>query len=72
MYKQECKKKMYLSTKLFFGKYKGELIYDIIKVDPTYCEWLTGIWEGEIDNKVMLMLKDNLKRMQNYKFTTEY
>jgi uncharacterized protein (DUF3820 family) len=45
-------KKLTLSTKLPFGKYKGRLVYDLIREDCPYIKWLINIWEGKIDSKI--------------------
>jgi hypothetical protein len=53
-------KKLTLSTKIPFGKYKEELVFDVIKDDPDYIQWLSTKWEGEIDFKVTSLLKELL------------
>ena len=50
--------KLTLSTKIPFGKYKGELVYDVIKEDLSYIQWLSTKWEGEIDYKVKAILTE--------------
>jgi uncharacterized protein (DUF3820 family) len=50
-------KKLTLSTKVPFGKYKGQLVYDLIREDCPYIKWLINIWKGEIDYKVTEWVK---------------
>lgn len=52
-------KKLTLSTKLPFGKYSKELVYDVIKKDPDYIKWLSSNWKGEVDWKINNWLTKN-------------
>lgn len=59
---QNNHKKLTLSTKLTFGKYKGELIYDLIIKDVQYIDWLMDIWSAEICPKVKRMHNEYWQR----------
>ena len=63
-YTREKPRKLTLSTKLYFGKYKGtnKTIYNIIMEDVEYCDWLISIWEGDVDDKVKLMFNEFWER----------
>jgi hypothetical protein len=54
----KASKKLTLSTKLNFGKYKTSdtTIYELIKTDPTYIRYIISIWSGEVDTKVQDMV----------------
>lgn len=54
---RENNRKLTLSTKIYFGKYKNsnKNMYTLIKEDVDYCKWLIDIWTGEIDSKVEKM-----------------
>lgn len=45
-------KTLFFSTKLPFGKYKGQTLYDIMKSDPNYFVWIIPKWKGLINWKV--------------------
>lgn len=47
-------RKLCLSSKLSFGKYKDKNmnVSQILKEDKPYVIWLASIWEGEIDWKL--------------------
>lgn len=68
-------RKLTLATKLPFGKYKNEdmNIYQIIKVDLDYIDWLLDIWEGAIDDRVIKMFKEFWERrnFERYGFRTD-
>lgn len=45
-------KTLFFSTKLPFGKYKNQTLYDIMLIDPSYFVWVITKWEGLINWKV--------------------
>lgn len=51
-------KKLTLSTKLTFGKYVFDTVFEIMKKDPSYIKWLVTKWEGDIDYKITNWLKE--------------
>lgn len=55
--KPNTSKKLTQSTKLNFGKYKDQSIWDILNKDKQYITWLLTIWEGTVCPKVKERLK---------------
>jgi hypothetical protein len=60
-------RKLTLSTKLSFGKYKNKdmNIYQLIGEDLDYINWLLTVWVGPIDDKVTKMFNEFWER-RNY------
>lgn len=62
-------KKLTFSTKIPFGKYKYDSVYDAVKKDPDYVKWLASKWDGEIDWKLENKLKELEKEVIVFKET---
>lgn len=64
------KDKIYLSTKIWFGKYKSanKTMYQVIKEDLNYSDWLINMLSEKcyIDPKVWKMFKE-LWEQRNHK-----
>ncbi len=54
---------IYLSTKIWFGKYKTMSVYEVIKHDIKYAEWLiyTALAANYKDGRVKEMI-NNIKK----------
>ncbi len=62
-------RKMYLSTVLAFGKHTGKTVFDIIKVDVAYVNWLIDkVDDCYIDDKVKRMFSEFWERENEKKF----
>ena len=66
----EQNKRIYLATKIWFGKYKGQdkSIYELMLEDITYVDWLlnTAFNEHWIDDRVWKMFNHYWEE-RNYK-----
>lgn len=58
---------IYLSTKLWFGKYKGKSIYELIQEDIKYTDWLFDepLAANYKDDKVKKMFNEYWERKNN-------
>ena len=59
--------KISLNTKLSFGKYRGELVSDIVTYDANYIIYLYGTNKIEPDNELLHLIQNtiNYKEKQN-------
>lgn len=53
---------MCLSSKIPFGKYKGEILFDVLKKDEQYIFWFVGYIVDIIDDELQKYLDDLRKR----------
>ena len=50
-----------LNDELPFGKHKGELVEDVVYLDPEYLDWCVENVEGfELDDEAFMMLQNYL------------
>lgn len=61
-------KRLFLSTKMPYGKYKDQTVYDIIKVDVSYMDWLEANVNNNWDDKVTMMFKEFWERKNEKQF----
>lgn len=61
-------RRLFLSTKMPYGKYKGQTIYDIIKADVSYMDWLEANVNNNWDDKVTMMFKEFWERKNEKQF----
>lgn len=62
------KVKLFLSSVLPFGKYKGKTMYDIIKEDVQYLDWFHTNVNDNWDIKVKLMFNEFWERKNHVKY----
>jgi hypothetical protein len=53
-----------LESNLPFGKYKGDLLEDVIMEDPGYVEWLIENTDVTLDPKAMELLDASLDNIE--------
>lgn len=61
-------KKLFLFTKMPYGKYKDKTIYDIIKIDVSYMDWLEANVNNNWDDKVTMMFREFWERKNEKQF----
>ena len=54
--KSDSKYHLYSDTVLIFGKYKGKPLYDVVKTDPTYLQWLVNLDNTVVTKSLQSML----------------
>ena len=69
--KSDSKYHLYSDTVLIFGKYKGKPLYDVVKTDPTYLQWLVNLDNTVVTKSLQSMLSKYRIKYNRAKLETQ-